>query len=107
MSIENLENIPLQPSIDQSFQLTYNNVMYTFTLRYSNYADYWFLDIVETNTGTPVIYGLKMIVNNNSFKGYDYLKFGKLALLDTDPTNETAVDAYYDLGTRLKLYRVT
>ena len=108
-----IENIQLIKGQEQVFTLTYNNTDYEFSLRYSDYGGYWFVDIkqksLDTITGKMVTLdfnvGLKLPVDTNVLNYFNYLNIGKLALIDTNPDSVIQLDMKNDLGDRLQLYR--
>lgn len=99
------EYIQLQQGIEQDFSLDYNNINYTFQLRFDDYNEQWFLNISNLVTSETLITGLYLLIDNNVLSQLKYLGLGGLVLADTDPTSTTALDIQNDLGTRLKLYR--
>jgi hypothetical protein len=108
-----IQNIPLTIGVEQTFSLTYNDDNYNFSLRYSDYGGYWFVDITKDKvdevtlelTQVNYIVGLKLPVNINALKYFEYLGLGGLALVDTDPDSVNELSPKEDLGDRLKLYR--
>jgi hypothetical protein len=109
-----LELIPLIKGEEQTFSLAFKGRDFTCGLRFSDYGKYWFVDIQSESTDelgdtvrTPYFMGLKLPIDTNPLKCYEYLELGGLALIDTDPDSPFELDTKQDLGDRLKLYRST
>ena len=100
------ELIPVLIAKEQDIDLIYNNIRYTFQLRYDDYNENWYiLNIINTIDGSTVVSGLRILLSVDVFSGLSYLGFSNMSLIDTDPMNETAIDMFNDFGDRLKLYR--
>lgn len=97
-----VEYIPLAIGEEQNFSLSYNDTEYTFQLRYSDYSSSWYVNILDGEN--PIIMGAMLPVNVNLFKRRIYMRFGSLALIDTNPDSEVVITKQ-DLGDRIKLYR--
>lgn len=95
--------IPLK-SEAQIFNVTLNNVVYTFGLRWNTFSGVWTLDIGDQNDN-PIVQGLSLITGTDLLDPYSYLNFGFKLEVQTD-FNTFVAPTYTNLGSTSHLYAV-
>lgn len=98
--------IPVQ-NVPQVFDIALAGVNYTMTCRWNDAADAgWIVDLVNADTGEPVVSNVPLITGADCLAGLEYLGInGQLAVL-TDG-NQFATPTLENLGVESNLYFLT
>jgi hypothetical protein len=95
--------IPLTSNPNQTFTSTIpvdgKAIKLNFFLRYNTEAEYWVLDVYDSNNNSLIV-SLNLVCGLNLLEQYSYLKIGSAYLVRIDNALSADSPTEYNLGTQ-------